>query len=116
MQDLKKTTELKFTNNLKVQPVFLGKIDYQEALRKQNQYHELVKENPETIYILGLEHPQVLTLGYRASESEEILATNQVPVIKTERGGLATIHSEGQLIIYPIVHLRHLQIGVREFV
>ncbi|MGZ3690400.1 MAG: lipoyl(octanoyl) transferase LipB [Pseudobdellovibrio sp.] len=94
----------------------MGRLGYEDALIKQDEYHQLARQNPNTLYILGLEHPQVLTLGYRADESAEIFAANRVPVVKTQRGGLATIHSEGQLIIYPIMNLRHLQVGVRDFV
>lgn len=116
MQDLKKTTELKFINNKKIIPIYLGKLDYLTALDEQYKYAKLVKDNPENVYILGLEHPKVLTLGYRARESEENFEVKDIPIIKTERGGLATIHSEGQLVIYPIVNLQWHKLGVRDFV
>lgn len=59
--------------------------------------------------ILGLEHPFVITLGRRAKE------VPAGPVIRVERGGEATLHSPGQLVIYPIVKIRG-RIQVREWV
>ena len=126
MQDLKKTTELKFTNSLLQLPAslgasieyrYLGLIDYQEAYDLQLRLHQLIQENSENAIILGLEHKAVLTLGYRAEEEKEIVGGSvQLPVVRTQRGGLATIHSEGQLVIYPILKLKSLGFGVRDLV
>lgn len=83
----------------------------------QLELHEIVKHNPQQSYVLGLEHPAVMTLGYRARAENEIL--NQlvsIPVVRATRGGLATVHSEGQLVIYPILDLREQRLGVRSFV
>jgi lipoyl(octanoyl) transferase len=114
--DLKKTTELKSTNSFfSCDYRYLGKISYVEALNIQLDCIEKVKTNFKNI-VIGLEHPSVLTLGYRASELGEVLPLNNIPVVKIERGGLATIHSEGQLVIYPIVHLKALKLGVRTYV
>ena len=57
-----------------------------------------------------------MTLGYRAEAATEILSTNALPVERVSRGGLATVHAEGQLVIYPILNLRELNLGVRDYV
>jgi len=116
VQDLKKTTESKSISNnlLKLDSHYLGLMNYEAALQKQFKYHQLaVSENKATV--LGLEHPAVLTLGYRADTGHNIGA-HDIPAVKIERGGLATIHSEGQLVIYPILSLKKLDIGVRDYV
>jgi lipoyl(octanoyl) transferase len=115
VQDLKKTTESKSTNNLiKFDSHYLGLMNYEAALQKQYDFHQLaVTENKATV--LGLEHPAVLTLGYRADSGHNLVA-HSIPTVKIERGGLATIHSEGQLVIYPILNLKKQGIGVREYV
>lgn len=113
MQDLKKTTELKFTNNLEIH--FLGCQSYQDVWKQQQSYLELsLKTKKNTI--LGLEHPAVATLGYRAEQSDEILVNCPIPIQRTSRGGLATIHSEGQLVIYPVINLRAEGVQVRQYV
>jgi lipoyl(octanoyl) transferase len=45
-----------------------------------------------------------------------VLAAGDIPVVRTNRGGQVTYHGPGQLVAYPLVDLRRLNIGVREFV
>ena len=35
-------------------------------------------------------------------------------VLKTNRGGLATFHGPGQLVVYPILNIKDHKIGLRE--
>lgn len=102
-----------------IESAFLGLKDYQESVKLQKDLLCLSQQNKQS-YILGLEHPAVLTLGYRANLDQEvrqeIMYDNNLPIVRTSRGGLATIHSEGQLVIYPIINLRELNLGAREYV
>ena len=62
-----------------------------------------------------VEHDPVFTLG-QAGKPEHVLAAGDIPVLRTNRGGQVTYHGPGQLVAYPLVDLRRLNIGVREFV
>ena len=62
-----------------------------------------------------VEHDPVFTLG-QAGKPEHVLAAGDIPVVRTNRGGQVTYHGPGQLVAYPLVDLRRLNIGVREFV
>ena len=62
-----------------------------------------------------VEHDPVFTLG-QAGKPEHVLAPGDIPVLRTNRGGQVTYHGPGQLVAYPLVDLRRLNIGVREFV
>jgi len=93
---------------------YLGSVNYEESVDLQNDLHTLCQKTQGS-YIIGLEHPAVMTLGYRAQASEEIYEAG-LPLAKSTRGGLATIHSEGQLVIYPILNLRNLGLGARDYV
>jgi len=62
-----------------------------------------------------VEHDPVFTLG-QAGKPEHVLAAGNIPVVRTNRGGQVTYHGPGQLVAYPLVDLRRLNIGVREFV
>lgn len=67
--------------------------------------------------IVGLEHPLIVTLGRRATVAEELSTMSQaLPTIQTDRGGLATLHSPGQLVIYPLVSLDRRGWGPRQYV
>ena len=62
-----------------------------------------------------VEHDPVFTLG-QAGKAEHVLAAGDIPVLRTNRGGQVTYHGPGQIVAYPLVDLRRLNIGVREFV
>jgi lipoyl(octanoyl) transferase len=62
-----------------------------------------------------VEHDPVFTLG-QAGKTEHVLAPGDIPVVRTNRGGQVTYHGPGQIVAYPLVDLRRLGFGVREFV
>ena len=62
-----------------------------------------------------VEHQPVFTQG-RNGRSEHILNPGDIPVIQVDRGGQATYHGPGQVVIYLLVDLRRLKLGVRTFV
>ena len=62
-----------------------------------------------------VEHDPVFTLG-QAGKNEHVLAAGDIPVVRTNRGGQVTYHGPGQIVAYPLVDLRRLGLGVREFV
>lgn len=84
---------------------YLGLIDYEEALKIQEQAVASVRQNrKESEVILVCEHPLVITIGRGVDSKKEVFAT-QVPVHEVSRGGRATLHLPGQLVVYPIVDL-----------
>ncbi|WP_323738885.1 lipoyl(octanoyl) transferase LipB [Candidatus Trichorickettsia mobilis] len=56
----------------------------------------------ETIYLL--EHNEVYTAG-SSFKVNELLNSNEIPVVYTGRGGKFTYHGKGQRIIYPVLNL-----------
>ena len=57
----------------------------------------------------------MFTLG-QAGKPEHVLMPGDIPVIHVDRGGQVTYHGPGQLVLYPLLDLRRLKIGVREYV
>lgn len=96
--------------------IWKGLVPYEEGLKIQAELSEKTRIDRVT-RLIGLEHPMVITLGKRGNPIEDLQhsATN-APVVITDRGGQATLHSPGQLVIYPIVHLQEKGMGVRDFV
>jgi len=83
-------------------------LDYQKALEQQLLKHQEVVEDPQKCFLLFCEHPAVITKG-RACERHPIQWSsswkNQIPVIDVSRGGLATFHGPGQIVLYVIAKL-----------
>ena len=99
----------------------LGQTDYARALDLQ---HGLVRlrvggEIPDVLVLL--EHPPVITMGKSAKAanlllSESELARRGITLFRVERGGDVTYHGPGQLVGYPVFHLKQGLIGVRPYV
>ena len=62
-----------------------------------------------------VEHEPVFTLG-QAGRAEHVLGAGEIPVLHVDRGGQVTYHGPGQIVAYPLLDLRRLKIGVREYV
>ena len=62
-----------------------------------------------------VEHDPVFTLG-QAGKDEHVLAPGDIPVLHVDRGGQVTYHGPGQIVVYPLLDLRRLGIGVRDYV
>lgn len=82
----------------------LGLIDYNEAFSIQQDLVQKRQDNESLDTIVFCRHPSVVTLG-RSSQKEDLLEW-EGPLIETNRGGRATYHGEGQLVIYPIVKIK----------
>jgi len=109
--------ESNFTNSpkesFKIESAFLGQLEYSKAFDIQMHLFELAKEKHQ-YSIIGLEHPAVISFGRRAAS--EMQPDCLIPQIQSSRGGLATVHSEGQLVIYPIIDLKNFSLGVKSYV
>jgi lipoyl(octanoyl) transferase len=99
-----------------IEYLYLGQIEYAEALTLQQRLVELRHQGRVDNVLLLLEHPPVLTLG-RNSKRSNILASDQMLALKgvtlheINRGGDVTYHGPGQLVGYPIFDLRSLSNG-----
>ena len=83
----------------------LGSKDYLAALSLQEQLILSKQQELSPDILLFVEHPHVYTLG-RGGKEANVLAPEDVPVIRTSRGGDVTYHGPGQLVVYPIIDLR----------
>ncbi len=100
-----------------IEKVELGLLRYDEALRKQLEFHQKAASSGQS-YCLFVEHPPVVTMG-KNSDASDLIATpdwlkNQgIDVVPTTRGGKLTIHEPGQLVVYPIFRVRDLNLGAK---
>jgi len=83
----------------------LGPLDYPGALVLQERIVKLKQHKHLADVILFVEHPHVYTLG-RGGKASNVLAPQEVPIMRTNRGGDVTYHGPGQLVVYPLIDLR----------
>jgi len=99
----------------------LGLIDYDRALELQERLHKSRKSGAISDVLLLLQHPSVFTIGRSGTAndiiaSEELLDRENIQVFRTSRGGEVTYHGPGQLVGYPILHLREDKLTVHQYV
>ncbi|HEX5605085.1 MAG TPA: lipoyl(octanoyl) transferase LipB [Candidatus Binatia bacterium] len=83
----------------------LGTLDFFSALELQEKFVARKQRQSSPDILLFVEHSHVYTLG-RGGNQVNVLAPEDVPVIRTSRGGDVTYHGPGQLVVYPIIDLR----------
>ena len=90
----------------------LGRMPYDQALELQKSLVEQRRAGTVGDLLLLVEHPSVLTLGVKGDggrshilASDEELASRQIGVFETGRGGDITYHGPGQIVGYPIIDL-----------
>ncbi|MBE9222919.1 lipoyl(octanoyl) transferase LipB [Cyanobacterium stanieri LEGE 03274] len=90
----------------------LGVMPYQHAwnLQKKMVQERLDDPNLQDV-LLVVEHPSVYTLGTGSTVDNLKFDLNEFSgeLFRTERGGEVTYHCRGQVVVYPILNLRHHQ-------
>ena len=103
-----------------VESVWKGKIPYRESLALQEQLKTQVYKTRQAFFI-GFECPACITLGLRGEKEKDLSGTienyrkKEIEIVAIKRGGQATLHSPGQLVIYPVMDLLQWKIRVRDF-
>ena len=103
-----------------VRSLWKGSIPFQESLKLQEDLIQPAKQGQA--FFLGFEsRHNVITKGLRAEDgdllwSEEKLSKREIEVISLSRGGRATLHGPGQLVIYPVIRLDSFKLKVKDFI
>ena len=92
----------------------LGRQAYEPVWRAMQRFTDARDQDPlDELWLV--EHEPVFTLG-QAGKPEHVLAPGEIPVLHVDRGGQVTYHGPGQIVLYPLLDLRRIGIGVREYV
>jgi lipoyl(octanoyl) transferase len=92
----------------------LGLADYEPVWHAMQDFTDSRDETTgDELWLV--QHPPVFTQG-QAGRAEHVLAPGDIPVVQVDRGGQVTYHGPGQIVAYPLVDLKRLGLGVREFV
>ena len=92
----------------------LGRQPYEPVWRAMQAFTDARNEATED-ELWFVEHEPVFTLG-QAGKPEHVLMPGEIPVIHVDRGGQVTYHGPGQIVAYPLLDLKRLKIGVRDYV
>lgn len=100
-----------------VRSFWQGRQDY-ENIQSLQKKKVLGLTGRRPIEIWGLEFDPVITLGLRAKADLDVRPSRSrnLKIVQTDRGGQATLHSPGQLVIFPMIDLKVHKIGVQAFV
>jgi lipoyl(octanoyl) transferase len=98
-----------------------GRVTYREALARQLALVAAVESGAEPDTLVEVEHPPTVTLGRHAAQDDVLLSPTEraargITVVRSDRGGKATFHGPGQVVVYPVVHLGRLGLGVKHWV
>jgi lipoyl(octanoyl) transferase len=92
----------------------LGRVPYEPVWRAMQAFTDARTDaTPDEVWLV--EHDPVFTLG-QAGKPEHVLMPGDIPVLHVDRGGQVTYHGPGQIVAYPLLDLKRLKVGVREYV
>ena len=81
---------------------YWGRINYKEAYRRQQTcVDDAIQHKTESVIFCS--HDPVVTLGKKSLQSD--VKDWEGTVFRIERGGRATYHGPGQIVVYPIINL-----------
>lgn len=100
---------------------YLGTVTYARALELQEKLARDRVDGNMPDALLLLQHPPVFTTGRFRGEEDIIvptatLAEKGITVVNTNRGGSVTYHGPGQLVGYPILSLRELDLDIHRYI
>lgn len=94
---------------------WLGRQPYLPIWQQMQQRAANVAAGRAAEVIWSCEHDPVYTTGRRGIDNR-VMSGLPAPLIRIDRGGETTFHGPGQLLLYPVIHLRRRAIGVRDYV
>jgi len=90
-------------------------VDYEAAVKFMQLRVNEISRNLQKELIWFLNHDHIYTKGTSANENE-ILKTNEIKIVKTNRGGKTTYHGPGQRIVYFMIDLNNKKKDIRKFI
>lgn len=92
----------------------LGRQAYEPVWRAMQRFTD-ARDDATDDELWVVEHDPVFTLG-QAGKPEHVLMPGDIPVLHVDRGGQVTYHGPGQLVVYPLLDIKRLKVGVRDYV
>lgn len=99
-----------------------GRVPYMESYELQLKLLEDLNSDPEKPgYFIVTEPDPTITKGIRGEDSEIFLPKAEllkrgIEVVNIKRGGKVTFHGPGQIVIYPLLNLKHFKKSIKWYI
>ena len=90
-------------------------IDYESSLKFMKLRVNQIQNSEKTELLWFLNHNHIYTQGTSANHNE-IIRSNGIKIINTNRGGKTTYHGPGQRIVYFMINLNKRKKDIRKFI
>ena len=94
----------------------LGDVEYHYALMMMKKTLRMRVEKKIEDHIYLLEHKPVITIGKDGKLTNILTHNIHIPIFLVKRGGDVTLHSPGQLVVYPVIKLDERRIGLKDMI
>ena len=106
---------------MNIELLFLGRVPFGDCLQRMENLHRDIVAGIQQPVILVLEHFPVVTMGQRKLHDDLLFHPAQgnfagFDYFEIDRGGSATAHELGQLVVYPLLPISLFQSSVRRYV
>jgi lipoate-protein ligase B/very-short-patch-repair endonuclease len=93
----------------------LGRVDFEATWQRMREFTDArTPESEDELWIV--EHDPVFTQGVAGKPEHLLINPENIPIVKTDRGGQITYHGPGQTVVYVMFNLKRAGYGVRELV
>jgi lipoate-protein ligase B len=98
-----------------------GLRNFESILHLQEKIISDKIDNKDSVdYCLLGEHADIVTLGRRPEQETNLnqaeLKKCNIKIKKISRGGFATYHGPGQLVVYPVINLKNYNLTVKSYI
>ena len=101
---------------MKIPFEWLGRQAYQPMLEQLKTHADLLASGQANEVVWACEHEHVYTTGRRAIDNRRYDTKLPAPWVVSDRGGETTYHGIGQLMLYPMIHIKKRGVGVRQYI
>jgi lipoate-protein ligase B len=92
-----------------------GRVKYSIALIDMKVAAEAVRDGQDECVFLT-EHENLYSVGKSSTPGDFLKSSPDLQIYYSDRGGMVTVHSPGQIVVYPIVNLAGRDMGVGQYV
>lgn len=100
----------------------LSRIELEDFIKRTTRLYYPQVEKSKKDLLIFCEHPNTLSLGknFKGFSKGELpleeWQKKQFSIVKCDRGGQATVHVPGHLMIYPVVNIKYKKLGIKKFI